>query len=85
MVIGAKTIKRLISASIHTPVENSSVYFVKYTIEEIVRQSALEAEKLHLELNQNRKLQGLRERQRIGEEVFRKIYERIKYSQELNT
>jgi len=85
MEIGAKTIRRIVTSTIGKPVTTDSVYYIGEAIEKIIRESAVEAEKLHDETNELRKIQGLREKHRINEEVFRRIYERIKYSEVVNT
>ena len=85
MEIGAKTIRRIVTSTIGKPVTTDSVYYIGEAIEKIIRESAVEAEKLHDETNELRKIQGLREKHRINEEIFRRIYERIKYSEVVNT
>ena len=85
MEIGAKTIRRIVTSTIGKPVTTDSVYYIGEAIEKIIRESAVEAVKLHDETNDLRKIQGLREKHRVNEEVFRRIYERIKYSEVVNT
>ena len=85
MEIGAKTIKRIVTSTVDKPVTTDSIYYIGEVIEKIIRESAVEAGKLHDEINSLRKIQGLREKSRINEEIFRKIYERIKYSKVVNT
>lgn len=85
MEIGAKTIKRIVTSTVDKPVTTDSIYYIGEVIEKIIRESAVEAGKLHDEINSLRKIQGLREKSRINEEIFRKIYERIKYSEVVNT
>jgi len=85
MEIGAKTIRRIVTSTIDKPVTTDSIYYIGEAVEKIIRESAVEAGKLHDETNDLRKIQGLREKHRVNEEVFRRIYERIKYSEVVNT
>ena len=75
MIIGNRTVRRIIQEGIDEPmpIEDKAIYFITLKIEEHIRNLSKLAIKLHHERNKIRKNQGLPVKKRLSEEVFKEV------------
>ena len=78
MKIAWNSVKSIMKSTINKPVSTDACYLMRAKVEEFIIENTLKAEKALSNQNKQRKIQGLREKVRIDEQILIEVFENDK-------